>query len=317
MGAAGLLPRGRNWVMDHDPLLDVSDILEKIPVYESAEGRVLSNVKFNSSTFPTVINDTIDGECLPYHVAYLRDGDILFNDCLKIHPNWMSERASVLEEVHLTSVILPGVHDAGAGTPYKEWAPDGFVEDVVAKWTFTQDTDMWTQLVCGVRYFDMRLSYYPNGEYSFYVNHGDVRIAPLEPYLMALENFLESTEEIVIFDIHSLEHNFDDYLEAKLGLNELISSYVGRFMLSAFYAPNPTLKTIWNSGKRLIVTYPSGSKPSNYYWDSVAHVYPNTNDLEYLLDFFNTNIPLNANRSTMWSCMSEFTETALDVAMNT
>lgn len=53
-------------------------------------------------------------------------------------------------------MFLPGTHNSGAygGTA-------GFLE----KYILNQDMDIWTQLVFGVRYLDLRVGYYEHEGY--------------------------------------------------------------------------------------------------------------------------------------------------------
>ena len=303
-------------IWSHDPTENLDDALEYAPVSDTPEGRYIFSIQFNDSVIPKYLNfDRIDsGACLPYWVGILRDEELIDASCLKSEPYWMEDLQDILTGANLCDILIPGTHDAGAATSYENWGPDGPLEDEVARWTFTQDGTFWTQLVMGIRYLDMRLSYYPDSEFLYYVNHNFVRIAPLYLYLEDISRFLNQTNEILIFDTHSLENNFEDYPEAEKGLLNLIESYLLPWMVPNTYGPNPKLGDIWDISKNIIVTFPGN--PSDLYWDQVLHVWGDVNNLDDLFNYFDEQIPYNAGRTSLWSAMTELTPSSVDVTVN-
>jgi hypothetical protein len=57
-------------------------------------------------------------------------------------------------------------------------------------------------LIHGVRYLDIRAGYYNNTDEVWWVNHGIVRVHPLQTVFDDIKTFLKNTNEIVILDFH-------------------------------------------------------------------------------------------------------------------
>lgn len=66
---------------------------------------------------------------------------------------------------------------------------------------FAQDDDIYSQLMHGVRYLDIRIGYYRASQPVFWVNHGITRQQSLAKVLQQVRDFVLETNEIVIFDI--------------------------------------------------------------------------------------------------------------------
>lgn len=266
--------------------------------------------RWDGSLFPSTL--PLSDECLTYWAAYVQNGSIIYSSCLKAYPNWMDESKGILYDVGIAELLLPGVHDAGAYGSANLLISG---KDEVGKWTFTQDESLWQNMVLGVRYFDMRVSYYPETEEVFFINHGDIRIRPLVEYLNQTSMFLRSTNEIIIFDIHSFEHNLGDDEVAQEALQDLIESYLYDLMVPEYLATNSKLEYLWVINKRVIVTFPVTTERL-LYWPTVNHLWGNVNDLDDLYDYFSTNVPLQVGNGAMWSSMTEFTPDTIDVTLN-
>lgn len=304
---------GDSWVglWDKDPTGSLDGPLAQSPA-SGSDGVVRFEERWDGSLLPTSVEGTGDS-CLPYWAGYVHGGVLLYSACLMLRPHWMSGLRTELLETRLSKVALPGTHDAGAlghfGTP--------IIGDLVGRWTFTQDESLWQQLVLGARYMDMRIAYYPHTEEKFFVNHGEVRIAPLQPYIDDVVEFMSQTEEVVIFDIHELQVGFDGYPERHEELIAFLESSFREWMAPAALAPDPTMGELWETGSTLIVTYPTpeGSQ-SSYLWNNVYHLWGDVNKLSDLEAFLYTGIPQQAERGSLWSAMAEFTPSAFNVAAN-
>lgn len=285
-------------------------ILNTVEVNEP-EGWFTSDVAWDGSLFPHSL-DNVSEIYLPYKVNYVRDEITLHSATLTLRPRWMELQRLDLWNTSLTKVVLPGAHDAGASTHNGAKA-----ENIVGRWTFTQDETLWQQLVLGARYLDMRIGYYENREGKLYVVHAEVVIAPLQDYLDDVVKFMNQTQEIVIFDIHALYHGFDGHPERHAELVSVLESNFGEWMAPNTLEPNPTMGDLWREGARLIVTYPSKeSVSSDYLWGSVYHLWGDVNTLDDLEAFMYTGIPQQANRGSLWSAMAEFTPSPTDVVVN-
>lgn len=56
------------------------------------------------------------------------------------------------------------------------------------------------QLIHGARYLDFRIGYY-NG--IWWLNHGIVKVHPLQHVLDEIKLFLNNTQEIIFMDLHA------------------------------------------------------------------------------------------------------------------
>jgi len=110
------------------------------------------------------------------------------------------------------SLMIPGTHNSGC---YKHG--DLTRRDAMQQYSLTQDRNVWTQLVHGIRYLDIRVGYYQlstlsnctaldeedNDVSRFWVNHDILRVTPLSEILTDVRNFLDAARgEVVIMDFH-------------------------------------------------------------------------------------------------------------------
>lgn len=106
--------------------------------------------------------------------------------------------------------MIPGTHNSGC---YKHG--DLKRRDAFQRYLLTQDRDVWTQLVHGIRYLDIRVGHYPpipnntthtdelNHAGRYWINHNVIRINPLSAILKDVRNFLDVARgEVVIMDFH-------------------------------------------------------------------------------------------------------------------
>ena len=78
------------------------------------------------------------------------------------------------------------------------------------KFSLNQDEDVWSQLLYGIRYLDLRVGYYKLTPEKFWVVHDFVKLNPLYEVINDIRRFLSSTKEVVIMDFHRyiLSRNF-------------------------------------------------------------------------------------------------------------
>lgn len=77
--------------------------------------------------------------------------------CLRAHPRWMGGMRPHIEGRRLGDLFLVGSHDTGS---YRYGFDARLNETRVSKYTLTQDDDVHTQLLLGVRYLDIRVGSY-------------------------------------------------------------------------------------------------------------------------------------------------------------
>lgn len=76
------------------------------------------------------------------------------------------------------------------------------VENRIDAYSVNQDDDIRQQLMHGVRYLDIRIGYTSHRGYDeFKVVHGRNNQKPLSIVLKQVRDFVQETNEIVIFDI--------------------------------------------------------------------------------------------------------------------
>lgn len=64
---------------------------------------------------------------------------------------------SILGPQRIGSIFIPGTHNSGAYGP---------IPGIFKKYVLNQNMDIWTQLVFGIRYFDLRIGYYQGDGYN-------------------------------------------------------------------------------------------------------------------------------------------------------
>ena len=74
--------------------------------------------------------------------------------------------------------------------------------NILQKFSINQDEDVWTQLLFGIRYLDLRVSHYPETAEKFWTVHDFVKINPLHEVISDVRRFMSVTNEMVILDFH-------------------------------------------------------------------------------------------------------------------
>lgn len=159
----------------------------------------------------------------------------------------------------------------------------------------TQDQDIWTQLVHGIRYLDLRVGYYPlkkDGSelpcdmnwyeiiyykinkskknynsviftkrmlidtfISFWLNHDLIKVRPLMGVIEEIKDFMMTSPEEVII----LDfHRFPVGFTGRPGRHELLAELLHRelgHLAIPHLDANITLDKIWQQKRRLIITY--------------------------------------------------------------
>lgn len=90
--------------------------------------------------------------CLQYFIAaYNASNHIQTVDCLKLRPQWMGNLDSMWS-APLRNVFIPGTHCSGC-------YPNKFSGRtmLLRKFGYSQDYDVWTQLLMGVRHLDLKI----------------------------------------------------------------------------------------------------------------------------------------------------------------
>lgn len=146
-----------------------------------------------------------DTGCYKYWWSMVVDGVIVDSGCLRTNAFWMEELHQRLANAKVRQLFLPGTHDSAS---YKYNFDPNRMETLVSRYTLTQDDDILSQLVHGIRYLDIRVGYYRSNEEKFWANHGISRIHPLSDILRQVKEFIDSTNEIVILDFQEFPVGF-------------------------------------------------------------------------------------------------------------
>lgn len=133
------------------------------------------------------------------------------------------------------------------------------------KYGLSQNFDVWTQLVLGVRYLDFSIGYFPshNGSRNFWIMNDNIRIAFIQTILHDIRRFVILSGEVVIIGFNKfplgmykkVEHHreFLDLLERELGDIAFRSEMINLNSKTSSY--EYTINEIKKSGYTLLITY--------------------------------------------------------------
>ncbi|KAK9736613.1 hypothetical protein QE152_g11442 [Popillia japonica] len=259
------------------------------------------------------ITDVIPGaHCFPYWIASVRRNRIIDLNCLKVHPTWMDDNRSILGPQRIGSIFIPGTHNSGAYGP---------IPGIFKKYVLNQNMDIWTQLVFGIRYFDLRIGYYQGD--GFTINHDLVKISKLEPHLRVIRRFLElAPKEIVILDLHRFPYPTDFQNSTHRKLIEILKRELGHFALPPSglqVGKGPTLNEIWQHNKSLIICYGNRQMAKEYpwLWSPLQQHWGNKKYVSDLKDYLSASIENhNTMSNPLWALMAELTITPVEVIFN-
>ena len=74
--------------------------------------------------------------------------------------------------------------------------------NVINKFSVNQNEGVYNQLLFGIRYLDIRVSYYENTPEKFWVVHDFIKRNPLFEVINDVQKFLKASNDIVIMDFH-------------------------------------------------------------------------------------------------------------------
>ncbi|XP_050461612.1 uncharacterized protein LOC126856794 isoform X1 [Cataglyphis hispanica] len=283
--------------------------------------------------------DTKDGatlpgsHCLDYYAVLYKDGHMLSMTCLQIWPTWMYDLRREIGMLPIGTLMIPGTHNSGC---YKHG--DLTRRDAFQRYLLTQDRDVWTQLVHGIRYLDIRVGYYPsipngtaldeegNHVNRFWVNHDVIRITPLSEILKDVRNFLDAARgEVVIMDFHRFPVGFEGRPNRHRKLITILHQEFEGLILKpdrGVEGLGPTLNDIWTGGKRLIICYGDKHVVNDYdwLWPPLTQVWGNQQTVEGLFEYLDEEILGSKKRKNsqnpLWAVMAELTPFPLDIFFN-
>lgn len=145
-------------------------------------------------------------------------------------------------------MLIPGTHNSGSYDPSRLAA-------LIQNYVLNQDKLIWTQLVFGIRYLDLRIGYYKNE--GFFINHDLIRVTPFGPVLKQIRKFLELTNEVVIIDFHRFPYPTEFTADIHEMLLDLVYEELGEFTFSRmdYAGRGPIYNELWDQQKQLIIGY--------------------------------------------------------------
>lgn len=146
----------------------------------------------------------------------------------------------------------------------------------------------------GVRYLDIRVAYYRALEPQFWVNHGISRQQPLNRIIGQVKDFVEQTNEVVIFDLQEFPIGFSKSLDVHRKLVRYLEDEFKDLYVDASLTWNVKLEQIWQSKRNIIISYDNTAMVQEFphiLFQNVHHRWGNVQSLADLRRFLAPNAP--------------------------
>ncbi|XP_071453592.1 PI-PLC X domain-containing protein 1-like [Hetaerina americana] len=357
-----LLPGGWQLVDDEEDSGNADSEKKSSEEWESESGKSAESKNHNEGKIEVrrenygekASQEPINGDhCFPFWIAAYANKTIVYTDCLKIRPTWIWDHRSELGDMSLRSLLIPGTHNSGCykrvtGLSNQNSRRNSFS----SRFLLTQDLDIYTQLVYGIRYLDIRVGYYPSTPELFWVNHDVARLLPLQLVLEGVKQFLRRSPDPILLDLHRFPVGFSDRRRGRRKqhsraspahrlLVELLWNELGEFTPADASVP---INTLWKSGRRLLISYAdkasreefpwlrgemnlTNGKASGRLWNkspsvTVTQEWGNVQNSSQLYDFLSKTIDKRkklwgwSGNGELWSSMAELTPTPMDVVFS-
>ncbi|XP_053687907.1 PI-PLC X domain-containing protein 3 [Sabethes cyaneus] len=219
------------------------------PMFEN--GWTMTDIIFNRELMERV---DITTTCYGYYAYFINEnGTIRSEHCMKLYPTWMNDLRSHLGRFRLRELFLPGTHDSAS---YKKNFSHHSQDNIVTKYTLTQDDDIRQQLLLGVRYIDLRVGYYQSDPSNqFWANHGISRLHPLKHILRQVRDYAMETKEIIVLDVQEFPVGFGKDYTIHDKLVHLLNDSLAEVMAESIHGWGISLEQIWARNKTVIVCY--------------------------------------------------------------
>jgi len=221
--------------------------------------------------------------------------------------DWMRELLPYIIDKNLNDIAWPGSHDSathkidkssniakGQDIPTCLDHIKFITGDIIANWSKAQKFSIYSQLMMGVRFLDLRITH-NDSEKTHYSVHG-VFGQKVDEIIEEIWQFMdEHPTEIIILSIGGLSHMI---YEEKDTNEDLIQKFYARFgdkYISNRFSPNTPLIDILNTDGRLILIYQEDkfieenvqNVPSDFLWSKTNIVSPwaKTDDVNALWKF--------------------------------
>ncbi|XP_075980438.1 PI-PLC X domain-containing protein 3 isoform X2 [Anticarsia gemmatalis] len=211
--------------------------------------------------------------------------------------SWMNDLPPQLKEVPLIYLAIPGSHDSMTYgiTRSSKVAPDAepilhrlypLFRGTILRWTITQASDTWHQLLIGIRYLDLRLATMPNEE-NFYFTHG-LYGEEISKALTQVKDFVDTHPgEVVILDCQHF-YGFTPQHHQKL-MRYLLNLYGPRLVPRQVDLKAITLNSLHRLKMQVIIVYRNESVyATSEFWQPqmLPSPWPRQDTVTGLLRFF-------------------------------
>ncbi|XP_029312627.1 PI-PLC X domain-containing protein 1-like [Cottoperca gobio] len=205
--------------------------------------------------------------------------------------DWMSQLPPDLHNVPLFNLSIPGSHDSMSydlDINSSIIEPDGLkrlskiycARKIVHKWAMTQEETIAKQLDAGVRYFDLRVARkaHDSDPTRLFFYHGLYTRTDVETVLRVIDEWAERHRREILVLALSHFKGFDEHIEERLHCH-----LIG-FIITLFGAklrkrePFPTLKSCWDKGTHVIVSYDYPANQHPEIWSKIPYYYGNSMD---------------------------------------
>lgn len=212
----------------------------------------------------------------------------------KEYENWMRDSSEAIKKIPLKNLALPGTHDSGTYELYTNEiynvddftgiAP-GIAGPIIRAMAVTQDADVYTQLMEGNRYIDLRFAKDQLGRIRIvHTVFGNEAINILNQIGRFLD---EHPREVVIVDVQNINNlNWQD----QIGLYNMIYQTMGKHLAPrADFSMGSTLSDFQTKEKNAILLYANKDfadlQPLYWYRDdsTIRNPWYNTNNYDYLM----------------------------------
>lgn len=284
----------------------------------TSEGRQQTHITHNFKSRGRMEFDT---GCYNYWFHLVADGVITKTGCMRTNAFWMNSMRNQLGNRKMRQLFLPGTHDSAS---YKYNFDPNQMETLVTRYSLTQDDDIMSQLIHGIRYLDIRVGYYRSNNDKFWANHGISRLHPLSDVLRQVKEFVDGSNEIVILDFQEFPVGFGRGTDIHTQLSFFLFQQLEDYAADPELTWDGKLADIWRSGKRIIVAYDHfgivQNEGNKFLWQSVRQRWGKVKDGPVPLESFLKQSRLNSSKefqtSRPFAEMAELTPEAVDVLTN-
>lgn len=226
----------------------------------------------------------ITTSCYGYYAYFINaNGTILSEHCMKLYPTWMNDLRPHVGQFRMRELFIPGTHDSAS---YKK--NPNYHENIVTKYSLTQDDDIRKQLLQGVRYIDLRVGYYQVSTPQFWANHGITRVHPLKQVLQQIRDYALETNEIIIVDVQEFPVGFGKQYDVHDKLIRYLNETLHDVMADPSISWYGRLSDIWAGNRTVILCYDHEYAMRSYadvVWRSAEQKWGDVQSLEELKSF--------------------------------